>query len=309
MDAEISQVKYCICIHVFKPQLGRAAIRLKRQAPGCPAGAFWPGLHLGMQMAVDMKWRDALAVRCIAGAFTREQQQAGWPQAMEPAQLAAVQRPYEDMQGRRAMWALRDAVIAACQEQALVHEEQTQSVKVADARDFIPTSLTRNWPEAYTREGRRYAYTRPAQYEDRTVYRIGPDDFAAWLDGEGLVPSSHMAAWFVACGKAQAASASVAAALSADEVQDLPTLVRYRLQFAGKPAQQRPQWTAPHVMLVRAWLRQEQEAGRDRGAVGRLAGDMGMTRQGLQSVLDKHVQRAQATAFDGLARRANGGAA
>ncbi len=262
-------------------------------------------------MAVDMKWRDALAMRCIAGAFTHEQRQAGWPQAMEPAQLAALQRPYSygDTQGRRAMWALRDALTAACQEQALAHEVQMQRVKVADARDFIPTPLTRNWPDAYTREGRRYAYTRPAQYEDRTIYRIGPGDFAAWLKGEDLAPSSHMAAWFVACGKAHAASVGVAAPLNAEDVQDLPTLVRYRLQFAGKPAQQRPQWSAPHVMLVRAWLQKEHEAGRDRGALGRLAGEMGMTRQGLQSVLDKHVERAQATAFDGLGRRANGGAA
>lgn len=70
-------------------------------------------------MTVDLKWRDALTVLCIARAFSREQQGAGWPQVMTPAQLAAVQRPYAsgDAQGQRAMWALREALQADCQSQ------------------------------------------------------------------------------------------------------------------------------------------------------------------------------------------------
>lgn len=73
---------------------------------------------------VDLQWHDA----CSASrAFTAEEKAAGWPADMTPAQLAAMQRPaaHGDSQGRRAQWALRDALTAACEAGELVHVAET----------------------------------------------------------------------------------------------------------------------------------------------------------------------------------------
>lgn len=282
-------------------------------------------------MNVDVSWRFALAIPAFFETARPSVRRQGWPAVLVPWQLAVLQMPFRpgDEQGEEAADVLFEAIWDAAEGGSLEVSE-----RVVEVREVVDPEATARAREAARAKSQAWLASEIARggiiagvyagldeidagagvppvlvEEKNTRHYIGPAAFAAWLAAQDMGPSKHIAAWFKACGKAQAASADAAAALSAEEVQDLPTLVRYRLQFAGKPAQQRPQWTAPHVVLVRAWLRQEQEAGRDRGAVGRLAGDMGMTRQGLQSVLDKHVERAQATAFDGLGRRANGGAA
>lgn len=314
-----------------KPQLGRAAIRLKRQAPGCHAGAFWPGLHLGMQMTVDVSWRFALAIPAFSETVRLRRHRQHWPAVLVPWQLAVLQMPFlaDDDDGEAVAEVLFEAIWDAAEGGSLEVSE-----RVVEVREAVDPAATARVREAARDKSKAWLASEVARggvmgavyaglpeidagaavppvlvEEKNTRHYIGPAAFAAWLAVQDMQPSKHIAAWIKACGKGQVASASVAASLNAEDVQDLSTLVQYRLQFAGKPAQHRPQWTAPHVMLVRAWLQQEQGTGRSRGAVGRLAGHMGMTRQGLQSVLDKHVERAQTTAFDGLGRRASRGAA
>lgn len=99
----------------FGVALDQAAARFKEQAPGCFAGAFRAGaIPAGDAMTVDMKWRDAMTVRCIAGAFAREEHAAGWPDQMDARQLAVMQRAYDsgDSKGRKLVNALHEALYA-----------------------------------------------------------------------------------------------------------------------------------------------------------------------------------------------------
>ena len=88
---------------------------------------------------VDLQWHDACSV---SRAFNAEQKAAGWPESMTPAQLAALQRPYVcgDADGRRAQWALRGALLAACQAGDLEHTTDTRQEAI-EANVFDPTPL------------------------------------------------------------------------------------------------------------------------------------------------------------------------
>lgn len=179
-----------------------------------------------------------------------------------------------------------------------------RTVKVADATDFIPTSLTRDdWPDAYTRDGVAYAYTRPARYEEQTFYSVAAADFASWLTTQGMQASEHIAAWFKVCGVSMhAASATEAESLAAQDVRDLPSLVLYRQQFAQQPEQERPQWHTEHVALLATWLRNERAQGRKRGPLTDLAKHLAVSRQTLGELLARHGYQSdgepQNTVFD-----------
>lgn len=245
---------------------------------------------------LDMNWRDAMAVRAIAGSFTREEQAAGWPVAMQPEQLAAMQRPFlpGDVQGKRLAQALREALQAACQGQSLACESEVLRVMARPAVNHVPPRASmfgrvENWPEAYTRDGFAYAYSTPAVYEDRTLYRVTAAAFAAWLAAQGMEPSQHIAAWFKAQGVgAASATAAPRVALAAEDATDWHSLVRYRLQFSHLEAQRRPAWLAVHVELLAHRLQQECAQGQGRGALGRIAKELCTTRQALDGVLKRY---------------------
>ena len=290
----------------------------ERAGPRLPCWCTLGRAAFGDAMTVNMDWRDAMAVRCIALAFSQDGRGMGWPDAMEPQQLALMQRPYayDDSQGKRSAAALRDALLEACKGQVIACESETRNVMVSAARDMTPGRFVTNWPDAYTRDGVAYAYTRPAVYEDRTSYRVAAADFAAWLAAQGIEPSRHIAAWL----KVQAAalpgamvSESAAPAIEAQDVTDWLSLVRYRQQFASVAAQKRPVWLLSHVDLLADHLRQVCAAGQGRGALGRLGEELGATRQALAGLLEKQQyskttgEKVQpvATPFTGMgARRA-----
>lgn len=265
---------------------------------------------------MNMGWRDAMAVKCIGQAFSAEQRIAGWPDAMEPGQLAVMQRPYGigDSQGRRSAAVLRDALLEACKGQAIARESETRNVMVSAECVMTPRFGATEWPEAYTRSGVLYAYTRPAVYEERTTYRVAASDFAAWLAAQGMEPSPHIAAWLKVKTAAQTgatASELAAPATEAQDVTDWASLVLYRQRFAGVVAQKRPAWSADHVAVLAEQLRQACTAGQGRGALGRLGEELGATRQALAGLLEKHQystttgekERAAATPFDGMGAR------
>ena len=134
----------------------------------------------------------------------------GWPQTITPDRLASLQawRDGLDMKTRRskaATWCkLIELALAAG---AIEHTTTTETVQVSSEKDVFPTSSTRSWPDQYTRGGRFYAYTQPAQYRDVTLHHITAHDFATWLARQGEEPSPHIAAWFKAVGVAPAAAA------------------------------------------------------------------------------------------------------
>lgn len=242
---------------------------------------------------LDINWRDAMAVRAIAGSFTREEREAGWPVAMQPEQLAAMQRPFlsGDVQGRPLIRALRDALKDACQDQTIACESEVRRVMTRPAVDHVPSRFGRveNWPEAYTIDGCAYAYTTPAKYEYFTFYRVTAAAFAAWLSAHGMEPSPHIAAWFKTQGVgAASATAAPRVALAAEDATDWHSLVRYRLQFSHLEAQRRPAWLAVHVELLAHRLQQECAQGQGRGALGRIAKELCATRQALDGVLKRY---------------------
>lgn len=134
----------------------------------------------------------------------------GWPKTITPDRLASLQawRDGLDMKTRRskaATWCkLIELALAAG---AIEHTTTTETVQVSSEKDVFPTSSTRSWPDQYTRGGRFYAYTQPAQYRDVTLHHITAHDFAAWLARQGEEPSPHIAAWFKAVGVAPATAA------------------------------------------------------------------------------------------------------
>lgn len=134
----------------------------------------------------------------------------GWPKTITPDRLASLQawRDGLDMKTRRskaATWCkLIELALAAG---AIEHTTTTETVQVSSEKDVFPTSSTRSWPDQYTRGGRFYAYTQPAQYRDVTLHHIAAHDFAAWLARQGEEPSPHIAAWFKAVGVAPATAA------------------------------------------------------------------------------------------------------
>lgn len=84
------------------------------------------------------------------------------------------------------------------------------------------------------------------------------------------------------------AGTQAAPAVEAQDVTDWPSLVRYRGQFASLAAQKRPVWLPGHVEILAARLHEDHQAGRGRGALGRLAGELGAVRSTVGELLKNH---------------------
>jgi len=249
-------------------------------------------------MAVDMKWRDAMSDRRIRQYFSDDEQAQGWPQRMDAEQFAALQRPYAygDAAGRKAQSVLCDALLDACEAGTLASEVEVLSVPVPVAgRDddlFSPIALTGGYGSGYS----PYAQAQPGQMQECTFYMVTAADFAHWLREQDMQPSTHVAAWFKACG---VVLPSATDALQPQQVQDLASLVLYRKQFAHLSEHERPAWNAVHVALLAAWLRQEGEQGHARGALTRLGKLAEISRQTLTELLQRHGFKSNG-AVDGV---------
>lgn len=240
-------------------------------------------------MAVNMQWRDAMSDRRIRQYFSDEEQAQGWPQRMDAQQLAALQRSntHGDAAGRKAQGVLCDALLDDCEAGTLPSEAEALSVPVRvagrDADLFRPISLAggNDYGSGYS----IYTPAPPVQMQDCTFYLVAAADFARWLQGQDMQPSTHVAAWFKACG---VVLASATEALQPQHVQDLASLVQYRQQFAQQPEQERPQWHAEHVALLAAWLQRQRSEGRKRGALTELAQQLGVRHQTVAELLQRH---------------------
>lgn len=238
-------------------------------------------------MAADMKWRDAMSDRRIRQFFSDDEQAQGWPQRMDAEQLAALQRPYAHgyAGGHKAQGVLCDALLDDCEAGTLPSEVEVVAVPVPVAgRDedlFRPISLTGGYSSGYS----PYSPAQQVQMQECTFYLVAAADFAHWLQAQDMQPSTHVAAWFKACGVVMP---SATEALQPQQVQDLASLVQYRRQFADLPEQERPAWNAEHVALLAAWLRQEGEQGHARGALTRLGKLAEVSRQTLTELLQRH---------------------
>ena len=232
-------------------------------------------------------------------AFSAEDRRAGWPEAMSPEQVAALQRPYaeDDEVGGRAWDALHSALLAACDSGQLPAESQTVRVVL----EYVQPRWTGD------------VQTMPKYAEplagDEPRYSIAPAAFAVWLHAQDAEPSAHVAAWFkakavawplvVASGADAAAPAAALAVLGEGDVTNFETLARYRLQFKDLPPQQRPPWTPEHVAIAR---RAVQAHGR--GGNAAVARRLGMSASGLGDMFRRHPVRDQvASPFPGIEQR------
>lgn len=220
-------------------------------------------------MKLDLQWRDAMAVRSAALVFTSAEKAEGWPACMAPKQLAALQRPYVygDRPGREFSWSLTKALIAACEAGTIEHTATTSRVQVASEQNFVPTSLSRNWPSQYCIYGEPRAYTRPAQFKDVTHYHIAAPAFATWLAVQEVEPSPHIAAWFKALGVVRAVagaggvqggeSPSVVLSLVQNPTQPPEVVVAVPSRVPQKSM--KPEWTGEKLAQRRQGL-----SGRDK---------------------------------------------
>ncbi len=247
---------------------------------------------------VDLRWHDAYSAS--RGAFTAQEKAGGWPDRMTPVQLAALQRPYVygDKAGRRACWALRDAIEAASEAGSLAHEALTEvkQTPLVD-RSPIPFPGSSRWPAAYVVEGRPVAYTSGGEEYTVTHRHVSPQAFAAWLHAQGQEPSGHIAAWFEVRG--------VAWPPVAQALLEVPSGLE-SLRASRATRRKNAPWTPEQVEALRAlfqerggWKRSADGAGwsRDAAVQQQLATDLGLTRQALDGHLGRHGPESGAPVF------------
>lgn len=251
---------------------------------------------------VDLRWHDAYSA---SRAFAAEEKAGGWPDRMTPAQLAALQRPWErgDIAARRACWALRDAINAACEAGSLAHEVTTETKRtpLVDHSLFEPILLTNSpqWPSADVANDSPAADTSGGKEDTVTHRHVSPQAFAAWLHTQGQEPSRHVAAWFEVRG---VACLPVAQALL-EVPSDLESLRASRA--AGR---KRAPWTSEQVAALRVlfherggWKPNNRGAGwsQDTAVQEQLAKDLGLKRQALHGHL-KDGPASGAAAFKSM---------
>ena len=192
-------------------------------------------------MIVDLRWLDAWSE---AGCFSQAEKDAGWPDAMEPEQLAALQRPGRELEQRRKRALLVSAITAACKQGALVHAVGVKQF-VQPSKTYNPgfSTTAGNWPAAYVRDGRPLAYTTEARTIETSFFSIAPGDFAAWLHAAHEEPSAPIAVWFEVRGVAW----PPVLAVDADTVADWPGLV-----VLVKSRRKGTRWTEVEVTILRA---------------------------------------------------------
>lgn len=292
-------------------------------------------------MGVDVSWRFALAIPAFGGTVRRRDRGHGWPARLIPWQLAVLQMPFQsdDEAGEAAADVLWEAIWDAAEAQELEVAERVVNIEVTE--DRVATILAREAARKKSKQVReeltsqggvigavyRDVYAKlpdidagadvPPIYEEVEDPRhfIEPAAFHAWLTAQDMEPSQHIAAWFKVHGVAaggQEAGAPATPAIAAQDVTDWPSLVRYRRQFAdNKVFQRRPEWLPAHVALLAGQLQQECSAGHGRGALGRLAQELGAVRSTVGELLKKHdystttgeKQQPPATAWSGLGSR------
>lgn len=259
-------------------------------------------------MAVNLKWRAALAWPCIRSQFPYAQTLAGWPAELDDAQLAAMQWPYgvDDENGQHFTHEMQIAVATACIEGSLPCREEARPVVVSVGVPADSPSVQQcakdnggELPEALRQQIEETGWAVPPVHKARWFYLVKAADFSAWLFAQGVEPSAHIAAWFEAHGVHHGQAQPVAP----EAVKGWPALVLYRCQIARMPAHQRPAWLPEHVALVAAHIQTEEAVGRGRGAVGRAAAELGLSRQALAALLAQYAAQQVAQPFAGLLPR------
>lgn len=155
---------------------------------------LFEGLHPGegLEMTVDLKWRDAMAV--AGWAFGDDARSAGWQQSMSPRQLAAIQRPFDhaDAAGKARCAALFKAVSFACEAGHLVCTER-EFRTIRTVKNAVPPYSGQFLGQFLSLPGRvvskQEAVTKKLNF-------VRAQDFADWLREQPEEPSQYVAHWF-----------------------------------------------------------------------------------------------------------------
>jgi hypothetical protein len=145
----------------------------------------------------NQKWRDAMAE---AGRhFDKAEQASGWPDAMKPDQMAALQRPYQinDVRQKRITTALLSGITSDCNAGTLQHHTRSRTVIDGYKKVYAGDRITESFIYGTRREP-TFRHEPVSKAKD-FVY-VTANDFAAWLAAQGEPPSEHIAAWFDAVG-------------------------------------------------------------------------------------------------------------
>lgn len=161
-----------------------------------------------MNPPLPLAWRDAMAA-VPPGIFTPAEKAAGWPQALQPAQLAWLQRPLsaDKDQAYKACLALQQAIADAMASGELPHTVQQHSTP---ARWELRPSLFdvySNWDHPANDGAHRHVPAKSWQ-----THHIAPADARAWLVAQGEAPSPHVVAWFASASLQPAEVGAPAAA-------------------------------------------------------------------------------------------------
>ena len=133
--------------------------------------------HYGFTGVVNRAWIEATNI--VGRPYTSQEIGLGWPLAMEPHRLAALQCP-KDPTGQHY---INTALLSACAYKTIsrvAFQRHDYGLMPGGRHELIEA-----WMD----------------------YAITAHDFATWLARQGEEPSPHIAAWFKAVGVAPAAAA------------------------------------------------------------------------------------------------------
>lgn len=182
-------------------------------------------------MKLNLAWRDAML---FAGReFSYAEQRAGWPPALRPMQLAALQRPYGgdfDEAGLPLNQAMLAAIKDACRAGSIEHTKHAHESH--EERGF---PRRKGGPIAFN------TFARALQNELTDTIRITPQAFLPWLAEQGEQPSEHIVAWAKANGVSvpdapKAALTQGAAAAQGEAVTAAPAAGAALVPLAAVPA-------------------------------------------------------------------------
>jgi hypothetical protein len=142
---------------------------------------------------INIAWRQAMAL--VGKNFTQAEHDAGWPETLKPAQLAALQYPHA--QGDKVKHFLAESRY----NDILSASKAGQLPSTATTKTVTPTLPPLQRPS-------RSPYGEPSIQNGKISFRAQPDDvttywvtssaFATWLATQDEPPSEHIAAWFKA---------------------------------------------------------------------------------------------------------------
>jgi hypothetical protein len=149
---------------------------------------------------MNEQWDAAMSI--MGREFTQAEQDAGWPTAMKPRQLAGLQRPWRkgDAQALHFCTRLLRRIEQACKDGLLLSATEDRPLTMQN-KAFIAYKQ-RAFALSGTIDTSEPIFKTTTKTELKAVTVITAQAFAAWLAAptQDETPSAHIAAWLEAVG-------------------------------------------------------------------------------------------------------------